>query len=85
MVFRVLRSMPEFARDFRTHFPDLGPANHYIDDLLSAIAHEPRLDPVKLDDALIARHGEYPDGTSMAQFIRETYSPAAEEFVRSGM
>lgn len=73
--------MPEFARAFRKAFPDLPPANHFVDELMSGLRHTPVLDTMKLDEAIISKHGEYPDGVSMKDFVLAQYGPKAVDFV----
>jgi hypothetical protein len=75
--------MLEFAKDFRVCFPDMGPANNYIDGMLSLIRKRPVLDIIALDDALIVKHGEY-DG-SMKEFISVKYGMLAANFVELNM
>ena len=76
-------SMLEFARMFRLHFPDMGASNRFLDMALIALGRRPRLDVVALDNALIAKHGEY-DG-SMADFVTATYGAAAATWVREAL
>lgn len=74
------QSMPAFAEAFRRLFPDLGPSNPFLDSLLSAAFRRPCLDVVKLDDALIAKHGQYKG--SMKEFVAAgRYGAAAVTFI----
>jgi len=75
--------MPEFARRFRECFPDLGASNRFLDPVLSAATMTPRLDPIALDDAIIAKHGEY-EGSMRAQ-VAARYGPKAVTFVLDTM
>lgn len=83
----MITSMPEFAKRFRDLFPDMGASNRFLDPLLSAASKRPRLDPMALDDALIAKHGDYntADDTSMQDFVRRTYGEAAVAFISETM
>jgi len=72
-------SMMQFATKFRECFPDLAPANRFLDGTMSSLKGTPRLDPIKLDDAIIAKHGEYKG--SMKEFVEKQYGMKAVAFV----
>ena len=80
---RVPMSMVEFATKFRDCFPDLGPANTFLDVHLSVLRGSPSLDPIKLDDSIIAKHGEY-EG-SMKEFVGFQYGAKAVVFILQAM
>ena len=76
---RIKRYTPHwFFKWFRVYFPDLKGQDCMDTDLLLATM-QARMNPIKLDDALIERHGEFEGSTK--DFVTRKYGKMAALFV----
>jgi hypothetical protein len=59
-------------------------ANRFLDEIFLQLRREVRIDVIKFDDWLHAKHGEYEnDGQSMEEVITKHYGEPATTFIRS--
>ena len=73
-----------FHEGMRSHFRVTGNPGLFLDTIFIQLGKQVKLDVIKFDDLLHARHGEYEaDGLSMRECIAKHYSEDAARFVES--